>query len=118
MRATLDDGTVLVADLEVARTFRARSLGLLGRRGLPEGHGLLIPRCGSVHMFGMRFAIDVVFLDDEGVVVKVVENLRPWRMAVSSGTQALELPAGTVARIAPGLGSGDRIRFDGPELRA
>ena len=80
--------------------------GLLGRSSLPVGEGLLIKPCGSVHMFFMRFAIDVVFLDRELSVVGVVPELRPWRMAGRRGAKVtLELAAGEAARrgIAPGM---------------
>jgi uncharacterized protein len=73
--------------------------GLLGRSGLEPGEGLLIRPTNSVHMFFMRFAIDVVFVDRDLVVKKVVETLRPWRMAGCRGARAaVELPAGEAAR--------------------
>jgi uncharacterized membrane protein (UPF0127 family) len=84
----------------------SRMRGLLGRSSLPVGEGLLIKPCGSVHMFFMRFAIDVVFLDRELSVVGVVPELRPWRMAGRRGAKVtLELAAGEAARrgIAPGM---------------
>jgi uncharacterized membrane protein (UPF0127 family) len=57
-------------------------------------------------MFFMRFPIDAVFLDRDLVVLKVVENLAPWRMAAQRGAKAvLELPAGA----ASGLRPGDRL---------
>ena len=59
-------------------------------------------------MWFMRFAIDAVFLGDEGRVLRVAENLRPWRMAARRGARAvLELPAGTCART--GVREGDRL---------
>jgi uncharacterized protein len=73
--------------------------GLLGQASLDAGEGLLLKPCGSVHMFFMRFAIDVVFLDRELTVVGVVPELRPWRTAGRRGAKAaLELPAGEAAR--------------------
>jgi uncharacterized membrane protein (UPF0127 family) len=84
--------------------------GLLGRSELPVGEGLLLKPCGSVHMFFMRFPIDVVFLDRELTVVGVVPELRPWRTAGRRGAKAaLELPADEAARrrIAPG----ERLRL-------
>ena len=55
--------------------------GLLGRGGLESGEGLLLRPAGSVHMFFMRFPIDVVFLSRDGEVLKIVSDLRPWRTA-------------------------------------
>ena len=83
---------------EVARSFWARARGLIGRRGLPPGQGLLILRCNAIHTFFMRFAIDATFLDKHDQVVKVVRNIRPWRLCVWGGRRAckvLETPAAT-----------------------
>lgn len=81
----------------------ARLRGLLGRR---EPRPLLLVPAAAVHTCGMRFAIDVVFLDARLVVVKVVPALPPWRFAAARGARAvLELPAGE----ADGLEPGDRL---------
>ena len=89
----------------------ARMRGLLGRDGLPEGSGMLIDAAPSVHMFFMRFPIDVVFLDRDRKVVRVVERLRPWRVAgARRAAAALELPAG--AARAAGVGAGDVLVFE------
>jgi uncharacterized membrane protein (UPF0127 family) len=85
--------------------------GLLGREGLDDAEGLLIRPTNSVHMFFMRFAIDVVFLDRDLVVRKVVEALRPWRMTGCRGARAaLELPAGTAGR--RGITVGERLTLE------
>lgn len=65
----------------MARSPRARLLGLALLRGLPPDTALLMPRCRSVHTFGMRFPIDVVFLDARGEPLRVVRGLAPWRVA-------------------------------------
>jgi uncharacterized membrane protein (UPF0127 family) len=67
-----------------------------------------------VHTFFMRFPMDVVFLDREGKVVKVVRNLKPWRAAGARGARsALELAAGEAAR--RGLDVGQRLELDAPD---
>ena len=76
---------------EVARSFWARVKGLIGRRGLPPGRGLLILRCNAIHTFFMRFAIDATFYDREDRVVKVVRNIRPWRQFVWGGFRAVKV---------------------------
>ncbi len=73
---------------EVARTFFQRARGLIGRKGLPEGEGLLILKCNAIHTFFMRFAIDATFLDKDDQVVKVVRNIRPWHPFVWGGWRA------------------------------
>jgi uncharacterized protein len=84
--------------------------GLLGRTGLGAGEGLLIRPTSSIHTFFMRFAIDVVFIDRAGVVLKVVAAVRPWRLAGSRGARcALELRAGEAE--ARGIRPGDRLRL-------
>ena len=83
-------------DAEVATTAWARMRGLIGRRRPAAGCGLLIPRCNAVHTCFMRFPIDVTFLDGDGLVVKTVRNVRPWRLFVWGGfraRQALETPS-------------------------
>ena len=66
-------------DIVVARGPR-RLLGLIGRRSLPAGVALEIPRCRSVHTFGMRFPLDLVWLDGERRVVRIDRAVRPWRV--------------------------------------
>lgn len=95
VRVATSDGIEVCGDCRVADSFAARLRGLLGRRGLEAGEGLLIPRTSSVHTHFMRFAIDVVFLDADGRVGKIARGLRPWRFAGARGAQdVLELPAG------------------------
>lgn len=87
----------------VASSPLARLVGLLGRASLADDEGMLFPRTGSIHMFFMRFAVDVVFCDRELVVVKVVRELRPWRTAAARGAKTtVELPAGGAAGLEPG----------------
>jgi uncharacterized membrane protein (UPF0127 family) len=82
--------------------------GLLGRKSLRSGEGLLLRPAPSVHTFFMRFPIDAVFLDRAGTVLKVRAELRPWRVAACRGAHAtLELPAGEASRRSIRLG--DRL---------
>jgi uncharacterized protein len=109
-------GTVLCERLEVAESMAAQSRGLLGRDGLAPGAGMLFE--GSrlplmwMHMFFMRFAIDIVFLDQSGKVLKVNRNLKPWRVSsmVFGARTALELPAGAAS--ASATERGDQIQFE------
>jgi uncharacterized membrane protein (UPF0127 family) len=88
--------------------------GLLGRSGLDPGSGMLIDSAPSVHMFFMRFPIDVVFLDRERRVVGVRHGLRPWRVAgARRAVAALELPAGAAA--AAGIEEGDVLAVEDQE---
>ena len=94
-----ESGRIVVEDLELARTSWARFVGLMGRPRLERGKGLWIEPCNSIHMFFMRFAIDVLFLDKQRRVKKVMLNLKPWRISpiVFGARTVVELPSGTLA---------------------
>lgn len=108
----LKDDLSLGDRVEIADDFLSRAKGLLGRAGLEEGEGLLITRTNSIHMFFMRFAIDVVFLSESMTVKKVVRNVPPWWFASGnfwSVAHALELPANHPATAR--LEEGDILKF-------
>jgi uncharacterized membrane protein (UPF0127 family) len=89
----------------------ARTRGLLGRSGLESDGGMLIEPAGSVHMFFMRFPIDVVFLARDRTVVGVKHRLAPWRVAgARRAVASLELPAGRAAEV--GVEKGDVLVFE------
>jgi uncharacterized membrane protein (UPF0127 family) len=90
--------------LFVARSRRARLLGLaLLPRAPPAGWALVLPRCSSVHTVGMRFALDLVFLDAGGRVLRVARGVPPWRVVSCRGAAAgVEAPPGGRGLI-PGL---------------
>jgi uncharacterized membrane protein (UPF0127 family) len=105
-RVATTDGIEIAAECELAYGMIPRVRGLLGRNGLDPGRGMLIARTSSVHMFFMRFAIDVVFVDRSNRIVRIVPDLKPWRIAAAwRARTALELPAGTAARLGltPGM---------------
>jgi len=98
-------GVAIASELEVATSFAARSQGLLGRSGLKPDTGLLIDPCSSIHMWFMRFPIDVIFLDGKNRVVGLRRNIKPWGMAWSwRGTKTIELPVGVIASTRTQLG--------------
>lgn len=105
-RVRTAEGAVLCERCEMPKSSFARMRGLLGRDGLAPGSGMLIDAAPSVHMFFMRFPIDVVFLDRDWRVVGIRHGLRPWRVAgARRAVAALELPAGTAA--GAGIAEGD-----------
>jgi len=98
-------GRVVCPSCAVADRPLSRLRGLLGRRRLAAGEGLLLKPAPSIHTCFMRFAIDAVFLDDEMRVLDVRADLRPWRFAgVRRSRAVLELAEGEARRlgIAPG----------------
>jgi uncharacterized membrane protein (UPF0127 family) len=86
----------LVADrADVADTSAKRRQGLLKHTGLEPGQGLWISPCEAVHSFGMKFEIDVVYLDKKKRVLKIRESMKLWRLsACLRAKSVLELPAG------------------------
>lgn len=104
--------TVVAERCKVADSFLSRGLGLIPRGSLAAGEGLLITRTSSITMFFMRFAIDAVFVDRTGRVVRVAPRLRPWRPAVAArgARDVIELPAGVAA--ASGTQAGDELLFE------
>ena len=87
-------------EILIADSFFRRFAGLMGRKKLPALTGLLLAPCNSVHMCFMRFSIDVVYLDKDFNILKVVKNLRPW-IGLSIFTKAyavLEMAAGEAER--------------------
>jgi uncharacterized membrane protein (UPF0127 family) len=106
MRLVLQRTGETMADaVEIAATRASRRKGLLGRDSLAPEKALVLSPCFSVHTAFMRFAIDVVFVDCDGVVRKIV-SLPPWRIAADIGASAVvEMAAGG----AQGLRPGDRI---------
>jgi uncharacterized membrane protein (UPF0127 family) len=81
-------------DVRRASTPLARLRGLAGMRALPPHAGLLLPRTRSVHTFGMRFALDLIWLDGEGRVVRTDRGVQPCRVRACRDAHAvIELPA-------------------------
>lgn len=108
-----EDGRVVCARCALATTFWTRFRGLMGRASLAQDEGMLFRPGGSIHMFFMRFPIDVVFLDRDRTVVGVRHELRPWRVAgARRAVAALELPAGAAAEA--GIEVGDVLVLEAP----
>lgn len=80
-----DDGSIQKVDIERAVSFSRRFMGLMGRKEVPKGYGLLFERCPSIHMMFMRVPLDVLWLAEGSAghypVVGLTRSLRPWRMA-------------------------------------
>ena len=107
------DGVVWVRKAERAASFLERMRGLLGRAGLGSSAALLIERCGAVHTVGMRFALDLVFLDRAWRVVRVVRGVRPGRLMVWGGWRASRVLESEAGRLdLEVLGPGQILTFE------
>jgi uncharacterized membrane protein (UPF0127 family) len=107
----LDTGALVADNVAVADTRATRAAGLLSRSALNPGEALWIVPSRGVHTCWMRFTIDVLALNDSGVVVDRVAGLKPWRIRLPRpGTAGvLELPQGCIA--ATGTEIGHRIQL-------
>ena len=103
------DGVDNIIHIETADTFFKRFLGLMGRKKLPPSTGLLITPCNSVHMMFMRFSIDVIYLDKDMKVLKIVKHLPTWvgLSACLKAESAVEVAAGEADRL--GICEGMRL---------
>jgi uncharacterized membrane protein (UPF0127 family) len=89
--------------------------GLMLKKELPSGHGLLFQPARGIHTHFMRFSIDLIFLDEANRVKKVRERMVPWRFEFTSAASVVEMNAG-VAK-AMDIRPGDQLRFESTELR-
>ncbi|MBI3970786.1 MAG: DUF192 domain-containing protein [Chloroflexi bacterium] len=104
-------GAVLAHQARPADNPWTRFVGLMGQARLPEGGALVLTGTQGVHTHFMRFPIDLVFYDRDGVVVDVVHRLRPWRFSPyrRRAHGVIELPAGVAQ--ATGTQPGDVLSF-------
>jgi uncharacterized membrane protein (UPF0127 family) len=106
--------TLIATSVEVAGSASARSRGLLGRKGLAPGEGLWICPCEAVHTFGMKFSIDLVYLDRQYRVRKIRKNVPPWRLsACLTAHSVVELAASSLRD--GNLRVGDIVEFSPSE---
>src|SRR4051794_8876250 len=105
-----DRQTTLAESAHIADTRAARLIGLLGSDRLKEGQGLWIVPCASIHTLGMKFLIDLVYLNRNCRVLKVKAGVTPWRISACLwAASVLELPGGTISRT--GTRYGDQLDF-------
>ena len=107
-RIRLERGPIVCERGVLATSSWSRSKGLLGRARLDDDEGLWIQPTSSIHMWFMRFPIDVIWAAEDGRVIKLVVNIKPWRMSFCRGAKvALELPVGAIER--SGVKVGDHL---------
>lgn len=101
------DGRILAERCILADNFGSRLKGLLGAKGLGKGEALMLVPCNAIHTMGMRFAIDTVFIDKNGSVLKICPDLKPNRpgVKVSGAYAVIEMGSGAAheLNIEPGM---------------
>jgi uncharacterized membrane protein (UPF0127 family) len=92
-------GKDLATSARSADNFWTRFWGLMGVKELPAGSGLVIVPCNSIHCFGMKIAIDVVFISRAGEVLHLIPEMKPGRVSplVRKSRGVIELPVGAIA---------------------
>ena len=102
-------GKVIASDLEMKDTYLGRLVGLLGKKGLKEGQGIILKPCSQIHTCFMRFAIDVVFISKDFKVLKIINNMGSWHFSpiVLKSIYTLEVAAGEIQD----LHEGDEVKF-------
>jgi len=103
-------GTVFASEVRQAEGAWGNFKGLMLKKGMPEGHGLLFRPARGIHTHFMRFPIDLIFLDKDDRVSKIREAMPPWRFDFTSDAGVIEMNPG--AARAAGLQPGDQLRFD------
>lgn len=105
--------TVLSAQVHVAESFRSRLKGLMFSKALNSNHCLWISQCKSVHSFFMKFTLDLLFVDKNLIVVKIIKTFKPWRIT------ALYIKADSVFEFNEGelnnIKVGDQLLLQKPE---
>ena len=105
-------GTTVATNVRVARSFMSRGRGLMFESGLSPDSGLLIDPCSSIHMFFMRFALDVLYVGRDDRIVRAQRAIKPWRIGpiyTRGAKYVIELPVGTIDR--SGSEVGDQLRI-------
>ena len=98
--------TIIANNVKLAHTSGQRMKGLLGKENLPQGEALVITHCQSIHMFFMKFAIDVIFCDAKDKIVGVCKDVKPFQLSpvFFKASYAIELPSGTIVASKTELG--------------
>lgn len=103
---------ILIRNVDVTSGFAERFRGLMFAQSIPDNYGLLIKPCNQIHMFNMKFPLDVIYLSEDNAVVHIDEDIRPWKIGhtVKNAVGVIEVNSGTCARC--GIGVGDRLTVE------
>ena len=107
------ENEIVVAEARIAHSFFERFLGLMGKTNLTLKDSIVFPNCNSVHTLFMRENIDVIFVSAQGLVVKIFDSLKPWKMLLPQkhAAHCIELPSKESKRL--GIREGDSLVCEG-----
>lgn len=99
---------VLSNNILLADTLYLRLVGLMFKKELKDAEGLLLHPCNSIHTCFMKYPIDVAFISSDNVIIKIIRDLKPWRMTwlYFKAQKTLEMPAG---KFPSDLNEGDKV---------
>ena len=105
-------GTIIASHARRADSFLSRMVGLLDRRAIQQGEGLIISGCRSIHMLFMKFPIDVIFISRQERVVGLLKGIKPFCLSPVfwKAHAAIELPVGVIENSKTSLG--DMVRIE------
>ena len=108
------NGEKIISDICVADSFISRFMGLMFKKHIPDDYGLWIKPCNQIHMFNMRFSIDVIYLSSLNEVVHIDKAVKPWVVCktVKQATSVIEVNSGISESV--GITLGDMLELDWP----
>jgi uncharacterized protein len=111
MISNITRSTPIASSIKIARNPWQRMKGLIGSSNFPQGEALVITRCQSIHMFFMKFPIDVIFCDRRDKVIGLCAGIKPGCLSpvFFKASYAIELPSGSIA--ASGTQPGDQLQI-------
>ncbi len=99
---------IIVEDLRIATGLLSRAIGLLGRKSVNPGSGIMFPKCRSIHTHFMMFPIDIIFIDDQNRITELSEYLKPWKILIAKNKESrhiIEIAAGSIEKDKLTIGS-------------
>ena len=102
---------VLIENCLYRRSFAFRLRGLMGKKRLPSGSGILLDPCKGIHTFFMRFPITAIFIDDSSNVIAVFHNIKPYRATPFIKGAAAVLEINSTQELDYTVEKGERLIF-------
>jgi len=92
---------IIAENGNITTSFYDRFKGLLGRKEIKHDEALIIIPCNSIHMFFMKFPIDVIFIDKNDRVCEIIQNIEPWRVSkiIKEAKYVIELKTGKIEKV-------------------